>query len=224
MTFGLIHGAWHDDACWGPLVAELESRGHRCLTPVLPLEDPEAGFEDYANVVIDALSGCESPVVVGHSMSSAVIPLVALERPVQLLVYLCPAMAGFPAAAGQPPSRRAGYARPPVDADGSSWWPRDRAITQLYGRLDRRLAEHLAPRLRPQPQHPFRAPYPLQRPPSVPSAFMYAREDELFDDRWSRWIAAELLGVDAIELPGGHFPMLEHPSLLAATLERAATG
>jgi len=51
--------------------------------------------------------------------------------------------------------------------------------------------------------------------------FVFAREDELFDDNWSRWIAARLLGLEAIELPGGHFPMLEHPELLANVLEHA---
>lgn len=101
-------------------------------------------------------------------------------------------------------------------------WPHDRAISQLYGRLDRQLAEQLAKRLRPQPRSVFSAPYPLTRPPNLPSAFLYTREDELFDDHWSRWISRTMLGIDAIELPDGHFPMLEHPTILASTLERAS--
>ena len=52
-TFCLVHGAWHDDACWALLVAELERRGHTCVTPVLPLEDPAASFGDYAAAVIE---------------------------------------------------------------------------------------------------------------------------------------------------------------------------
>jgi pimeloyl-ACP methyl ester carboxylesterase len=94
----------------------------------------------------------------------------------------------------------------------------DRAVSQLYGRVDPQLAERLATHLRPQPQTVFRIPYPLERPPDVPSAFLYAREDELFNDSWSRWIARTLLGTDPVELPGGHFPMLEQPSLLADIL------
>jgi pimeloyl-ACP methyl ester carboxylesterase len=222
-TFCLVHGAWHDDACWAPLVEFLRSRGHTCITPVLPLEDDEAGFDEYARVVIDDLQGTEAPVLVGHSMSSAVVPLVAVERPVKLLVYLCPAMAGFAAPAGQPTPRRAGYRGPPLDADGRRWWPRDRAVTELYGRLDRGTAERMAARLRPQPWTVFAKPYPLSAPPAVASAFLYARDDELFDDRWSRWIARALVGVEALELPGGHFPMLEHPALLAEVLERVST-
>jgi pimeloyl-ACP methyl ester carboxylesterase len=222
-TFCLIHGAWHDDACWDLLVAELTRRGHECVTPVLPLEDGDAHFEDYARVVIERLDGHAAPIVVGHSLSSAVAPLVAVERPVKLLVYLCPAMAGFASPPDAPPYQRAGYARPPVDAEDRSWWPHDRAITELYGRLDRELAEHLANRLRPQPQSVFRAPYPLRRPPELPSAFFYARDDEIFDEHWSRSIARTLLDVEPIELPGGHFPMLEHPGRLADALERAGS-
>jgi pimeloyl-ACP methyl ester carboxylesterase len=219
MLVCLVHGAWHDEASWQPLVAELERRGHECVVPVLPLDDDRAGFDDYAEVVDDGLGDRELPVLVGHSMSSAVIPLLAVKRPVRLLVYLCPAMGGFAPLPGEPPWRRAGYDSPPVDASGRSWWPRERAIDQLYRRVNPELAERLADRLRPQPQSVFDGPYPLARPPDVPSSFIYAREDELFDERWSRWIASNLLGVEPIELPGGHFPMLEHPALLADALE-----
>jgi pimeloyl-ACP methyl ester carboxylesterase len=219
----LVHGAWHDPTCWQPLVAELEARGHRCVTPSLPLGDLEATFEDYSAVVAEDVraAGLEHPVLVGHSMSSAVIPLLARETAASKLVYLCPAMAGFPPLPGEPDYRRAGYAPPPVNTDGSSWWPRERAVAELYGRLEHDVAERLADRLRPQPRAPFDAPYPLQAPPDTHSLFIYSREDEIFDDAWSRWVAQAMLGVEPRELPGGHFPMLEHPALLADELERS---
>jgi pimeloyl-ACP methyl ester carboxylesterase len=94
---------------------------------------------------------------------------------------------------------------------------------QLYKRVAPEHAERLADRLRPQPPAVFDQPYPLARPPDVPTAFIDAREDELFDDRWSRWISHELLGAEPIELPGGHFPMLEHPAVLADVLETVSS-
>ena len=109
----------------------------------------------------------------------------AVRRAARLPV---PCNAGFAAPAGEPPYRRAGYIGPPVDAEGRMYWPRERAITQLYARLDRGSAERLADWLRPQPRGLFDKPYPLTKPPPIPSAFLYAREDELFDDHWSRWI------------------------------------
>ena len=217
MLFCLVHGAWHDEACWQPLVAGCPAR----VVPVLPLDD-DGSFDDYAEVVVDCLRDRATPVLVGHSMSSAVIPLVALKRPVRLLVYLCPAMGGFPPSPGEPPQRQAGYESPPVDTSGRSRWPRERAITQLYRRVGPELADRLAGRLRPQPRAVFDQPYPLACPPDIPSAFIFSREDELFDDRWSRWIAHTLLGLEPIELPGGHFPMLERPAALADVLETAS--
>lgn len=109
MLFCLVHGAWHDEACWQPLVAELGHGGHECVIPVLPLDDDRASFDDYADVVAESLRDRELPVLVGHSMPSAVIPLVTVKRHVQVLVYLCPAMGGFPSSPGEPPWRRAGY-------------------------------------------------------------------------------------------------------------------
>jgi hypothetical protein len=47
-TFCLVHGAWDDDGCWESPVAELEQRGHQCVTPVLPIEDAGSSFEDDA--------------------------------------------------------------------------------------------------------------------------------------------------------------------------------
>ena len=174
-TFCLVHGAWHDAACWQPLADELARRGHQCMTPVLPLEHADATFEDYAQVVVDRLEGRHRPVLVGHSMSSAVIPLVATKRPVRLLAYLCPAMGGFPAPADGPPYQRQSYERPPTDAKNRSWWPHERAVSQLYARAHPELAKRLARRLRPQPQTVLSDPYPPQRPPDVPSTFLDAR-------------------------------------------------
>jgi pimeloyl-ACP methyl ester carboxylesterase len=216
--FCLVHGAWHDGACWEPLLGELEQRGHTCVTPVLPLDDEHATFVDYAGTVLAAIADVEAPVVVGHSMASAVIPLLARERLVPLLVYVCPAMSGFPPRPDEPPRVRAGNQHPPHDGT-RAWWPHDRAVSELYGRLPRALAERCAAHLRPQPLRVWQTPYPLEQPPAVPSAFVYGRDDEILDGRWSRWIACNVFGVEPIELPTGHFPMLEAPALLASTLD-----
>jgi pimeloyl-ACP methyl ester carboxylesterase len=109
MLFCLVRGAWHDEAYWQPLIRELGRRGHECVVPVLPLDDDRASFDDYAEVVIERLRDRPPAIVVGHSMSSAVIPLAAVKRPVRLLVYVCPAMGGFAPPPEEPAWRRAGY-------------------------------------------------------------------------------------------------------------------
>ena len=89
-TFGLVHGAWHGGWCWDLLVDELTQRGYRCVAPDLPFDDPSATWDSYAEIVADALSGVDDPILVGHSGGATIIPLVALRRPVKLLVYVCP--------------------------------------------------------------------------------------------------------------------------------------
>jgi pimeloyl-ACP methyl ester carboxylesterase len=49
-----------------------------------------------------------------------------------------------------------------------------------------------------------------------------AADDELFDPASERAAARERLGLEPIEIPGGHFPMAEDPAALAAMLDRLA--
>src|SRR3954447_8046026 len=89
-TFALVHGAWHGAWCWGLLVPELESLGHRVVAVDLPCDDPRATFSTYADIVVSALDGEPSDdiVLVGHSLGGLTVPLVAARRPVQHMVFV----------------------------------------------------------------------------------------------------------------------------------------
>jgi pimeloyl-ACP methyl ester carboxylesterase len=54
----------------------------------------------------------------------------------------------------------------------------------------------------------------------VPRALIYTSEDEFFTPEWERFIARELLHVQPVEMPGGHFPMVERPDELARLLDQ----
>jgi pimeloyl-ACP methyl ester carboxylesterase len=56
----------------------------------------------------------------------------------------------------------------------------------------------------------------------VPTVLIYATDDEIFNPDWERFMARELLGIEPIEIPGGHFPMVEDPDFLADLLDRLA--
>jgi pimeloyl-ACP methyl ester carboxylesterase len=88
----------------------------------------------------------------------------------------------------------------------------------MYARLPAATARALAGRLRPMA--PPAGPFPLAAYPDVASALVYAADDELFEPAWQRFMARELLGVEPIEIPGGHFPMAEDPDSLAGLLDR----
>ena len=220
-TFCLLHGAWHDGSCWGLLIAELAARGHQAVAPEMPYGDPEAGFERRIQPALRALEGMSGQLaVVGHSVSSGYAALVAVQRPGSLLVHLCPRLGQFRPPPGAPRTFRAGFPFPPSDADGASVWDPDAAIAAMYPRIDRDVARALAQRLHPATPPPDE--FPLPAHPDVPTALVYASEDEIFEPAWERFMARELLGIEAIEIPGGHFPMLEDPAALAELLHRLA--
>ena len=222
-TFCLVHGAWHGPDCWGQLAPRLEERGHDVLTPDLPLHDPTAGFAERVRPALDALDGVDDPlVIVGHSQGTAYSCLVAAERPEALLVYLCPRLNGFESPAGAPNMFREGFPFPADRPDGTSVWDADAAIGAMYPRLPPDTARSLAGHLRPMAM--TQDDYPLDAPPGNESVLVYAAEDEFFQPDWSRFMARELLDVEPIEIPGGHFPMAEDPEGLAELLDRLPRG
>lgn len=220
--FCLIHGAWHDSSCWNGLTGPLRARGHDVVAPDLPLDDPAAGFEQRAAPGVEAVEALADPVVVvGHSMGSAYATLIAVAHPGSLLVHLCPRLGGFEAPPEAPATFREGLPFPPERPDGTSAWDAEVAIDAIYGRLSAPAARALAENLVPMAQPPD--PYPLPAPPDIPTALIYAADDEIFEPDWERFMARALLGVEPIEIPGGHFPMAEDPERLATVLDRLAS-
>ena len=220
-TFCLIHGQWHDGSCWAPVVARLRADGHEALAPDMPFDDPNASYAQRARPAIEALGGVEAPVVVGHSIASAEAALVAAERPVALLVHVCPRFGGFAIPPDAPAAFRQGFPFPPRDGQGRTVWDPQAAVEVMYPRLPRDTARALAARLRPGAA--AAGDYPLGRHPDVSTALIYALDDEFFTSEWERYVARELLAVEPIAIPGGHFPMAEDPGALAAQLSRLAS-
>src|SRR6202012_3413024 len=81
-AFVLVHGAWHGSWCWDLLIPQLRQLGHETVAADLPIGDPAASFDDYADLVVEAAEGHDDIVVVGHSWAGQVIPIVAPRRPV----------------------------------------------------------------------------------------------------------------------------------------------
>lgn len=220
-AFVMLHGAWHDPSCWDLVAEELREIGHSVRAPDLPLHDPSAGYEERIRPAIEALEGADGDViVVAHSQSSALGPLVAASGPTSLLVYLCPRMGSIEPPRGAPEPFRAGIPFPPARPDGTTEWDAETAIELMYRRLPPDRAQGLAEHLRPMAMPP--GDYPLRAHPDLPTALVYAAHDELFEPDFERFMAEELLGVEPIELPTGHFPMVEDPAGTAELLDRLA--
>jgi pimeloyl-ACP methyl ester carboxylesterase len=222
-TFVLIPGAGGDTWYWHRLVAELESRGHRVLAVELPASDDSAGLEAYADTVVAAI-GDRSPVVlVAQSMGGLTAPLVCDRVPVELLVLVngmvpAPGETGGEwwtvTGQGEAAAAYRQHLGLPAELDDVETYfhdvPPDVVAATMAQEFD-------------QSGRPFEDPWPLGRWPDVPTRVVAGRDDRLFPSDFQRKIAAERLGLDVDEVPGGHCVALSRPVELADQLESYLT-
>jgi pimeloyl-ACP methyl ester carboxylesterase len=224
--FVLVHGAWHGAWCWERLAPELRTRGHDVLAMDLPSEDVLAGCARYAEIVMDEIGDASSDLVlVGHSLGGLTIPLVAARRPISRLVFLCalipqPGRSLLDQIQDDPAMFSDGFDGAPArDELGRSYWDDpDLAMRQLFSGCEQSDAAAATARLRPQARTPNVEPCPLEKWPDVSAVYILGKDDATVRPAWSRRAARERLGVEPVELEGGHAPFLSHPAELADAL------
>ena len=227
-TFALVHGAWHGAWCWDRFVPELERGGHRAVAVDLPAGDPSAGLTRYAELTAEAVGDADDLVVVGHSLGAASIPIVATLRPVRHLVFVC----GLLPEPGKSVTDRytseevfmPGFAGNTITLDdGSSAWVDIEAVRRcLYHDCSDADVEWAFARMRPQAGAPRQEPWPLDAMPPVERTSIVCRGEACIRPEWSRRMSRELLGVEAVELDGGHSPFVSRPGELVEALRRVA--
>jgi pimeloyl-ACP methyl ester carboxylesterase len=70
----------------------------------------------------------------------------------------------------------------------------------------------------------FATPSLIDRWPDVPTTVVVGRDDRLFPVEFQRRVARERIGVDPVEIAGGHLNSLSQPEELAAALLKVSAG
>jgi pimeloyl-ACP methyl ester carboxylesterase len=208
VTFVLVHGAMHGAWCWDLVVPELRKRGHDTVTMDLPVDDRDAGLTEYSDVVVAAVrvaNPASDLVVVAHSMSAMVAPLVCARLPVSRLILL----AGMVPKTGETGWHAFAESDPELDQ------PRDTGDA-FYHDVPAELADEARAKLRHQCAKPHRQ--PIAPWPEIPIAYLLGRDDRVIPATWLRRVVPERLGVSPDEIDGGHSPFLSRPAELAERL------
>ena len=227
MHFALVHGAYHGAWCWDLLRKELERDGHSTSAVDLPCDDPDAGAEWYADLVVGAIPKETAGVVlVGHSLGGLTIPIAASMRPTLMTVYLC-ALVPVPGLSfdGQQANIGTGFraSEPAVGhADGGASWPEAGAIEVFFHDCDPAIASEAAARLRRQFWRVTQEVTPLRAWPAAASAYILCTEDRMVSRDYGGRASRGVLGIEPVEMPGGHSPFLSRPRELAGILEHLA--
>ncbi|HEV7148078.1 MAG TPA: alpha/beta fold hydrolase [Pedococcus sp.] len=227
--FLLLHGACHGGWCWNQVAAILQSEGHQTTAPDLPCEDVAAGLSQSADAAVAALPKPSATgtgvnlVVVGHSLGALVVPLVAQRVPVRRMVMLA-GIVGAPQAslqslADQDADRDLplGDADLEFDDEGRFRFSRAGAQRALYHDCSPAVAHAATAQLRFQ-RSMWSEIADFDTWPDVERMSITCADDRVVNPDWSNRIARERLGVEPLQLPGGHSPFLARPAQLATVL------
>jgi pimeloyl-ACP methyl ester carboxylesterase len=217
--FCLVHGSTQNASCWDLVIPELEQRGYEVVRMNLPTNEPEASATRYADIIAEAIPAHrDDAVVVAHSASGLFLPLVPQRHSVRRLVFL---------AAVIPQIGKS--LRDQVNADkdmfNPDWLGKDPtkddqiALQFLFHDCSPELGRWaLSTMSLMYARQAILEVCPLSVWPSVPSSYIVCGEDRTIQPAWSRRAALERIGVEPVELPGGHCPYVSRPGELADVL------
>ena len=223
----LVHGGLAGAWCWSMFEPELQLLGHRTHTLDLPIGDPEATLDDYAAVVAEVASRFDHPWLVGHSMGGLVIPRSASMAAVGGLVFLC---AGFPPRTidedrenyeARNPGNEANFV---PDGEGRIMLTFEGAAHDFFNDCSEDVQRWAYSHFRPQAVAAFSDYAPIDRYPDVPMHAVVTSDDNIVLRSKHLALIRNRIGVEPVELPGGHCPFISRPGPLAETVDEMVTG
>jgi pimeloyl-ACP methyl ester carboxylesterase len=222
-TYFLIHSSGQGPEGWKLLVEQLQQRGHRALTPAFDLNRPDESLTWHTDRLVGALDrsgvALSNVVMVAHSAGGMYLPLVAERRPPRRMVFLAAVI-----------PRPGQSLRQQFQSDPSMMNPawvgqnpmKEKVALEFvfHDCPPERLAWSLSTRVFFYARRAMDEPCPLKAWPAVPVSYIVCAEDRTITPAWQRRAARDWLGVEPIELPGGHSPIVSRPEALAEVLDR----
>lgn len=207
-TFVLIHGGGSTSWDWNLVSPLLKRSGHDVIAVDLPIEDGKAGPEEYVRTVAEAAGDARDAIVVGHSLGGFTAPLVCDALQADGLVYLA-AMIPQPGETFGDWWKNTGHDREAIDED--------EGVTFFNGVPDH-LAREARERERDQQGEWMSRPWPADQHPSVPTRAILCLEDRFFPASFMKRQVRMRLGIEPVEIAGGHYAALSNPDAVAAAL------
>jgi hypothetical protein len=208
--FVLIPGADGQAWYWHRLVPLLRDAGHDAIPVDLP-QSNDAGYDQYADAVLQAMRGRQKPVLVAQSLAGFIAPVVAARAPVAQIVLV---NAMVPA-----PDETAGQWWDNVGHDQARQGKQFDLMEDFFHDVpDDVTAEAMAAAPGGPSDALFAQTWQLDAWPDVPTRFLQGVDDRFFPLEFQRRIVKERLGIDIEELPGGHLVALSRPQQLFGRL------
>jgi pimeloyl-ACP methyl ester carboxylesterase len=218
----LVHGAWADGSCWGPVIERLQAGGYHVTAPQFPLTTVS---DDVARLrqVLRRQNG--PTVVVGHSYGGQIITALGTDAPnVVGLVYVAAfgldegESLGALLEAGPPPPTLANLI---VDDQGFAWLPEDDFLGHFAADVDPVKARVMF--AVQQPLHTGILAEAMGVPAwrSLSSWYMVAQHDDSIPPVTERRFA-QRMGATTVEVAASHVPMVSRPGDVVSLIETAA--
>lgn len=235
-TFVLVHGSWHDNQAWAPVIARLEKQGHKAYAPTVA--GHEAGgnkgvsHADCVASVVDFIKrqDLRDFILVGHSFGGTVIQPVAEQLPdrIRRLVF----WNAFVLNDGEsledctPPHYKALFEQI-AQPDGGVMLPYPIWRDAFIGDADEALAQQAYAKLSPTPRRShtdkvaLKSFFSLQ----IPMSYLNCTEDIALppgpEFGWHPRLSSRLGLFRLVQMPGSHEAIFTNPALLADKLVEA---
>lgn len=219
-TFVLVPGAGGAAWYWYRVVPLLAAAGHTAIAVDLPGDDPSAGSEAYADLVVRAMSERDDVVLVAQSLGGFTAATVAARPNVRLrgLVFLNAMIPAPGETAGAWWENTGSEAARVAAAQEHGYDPAFNLQTYFLHDVPKEIADAGASHQRDEAKKIFSDACRFERWPDLPIRVLVGRDDRFFPLAFQTRIAKERLGKAIEPTPGGHLAALSHPDALVAQL------